>query len=132
MTIAEPLSVGVYEVTFAEWDACVSEGGCYEYRPDDQGWGRGRRPVFFVSWVHARAYVEWLSAKTGRAYRLLSESEWEYAARAGTTAVSLWSDAIAEAGELQRKFHVRFGAQGTVSRADVAGRDLSAERFRIA
>ena len=85
VTIGEPLAVGVYEVTFEEWDACVSAGACYGYRPDDKGWGRGRRPVMNVSWEDAQAYVGWLSRKTGKGYRLLSESEWEYAARGGTT-----------------------------------------------
>ena len=78
------LAVGVYEVTFAEWDACVASGGCNGYRPDDAGWGRGARPVIKVSWKDARSYVSWLSSKTGQSYRLLSESEWEYVARAGT------------------------------------------------
>ena len=78
------LAVGVYEVTFAEWDACVASGGCNGYRPDDAGWGRGARPVIKVSWKDARSYVSWLSSKTGHSYRLLSESEWEYVARAGT------------------------------------------------
>ena len=83
--IAEPVAVGVYEVTFREWDTCVSEGGCNGYRPDDLGWGRSGRPVINVSWDDAQAYVEWLSQRTGKHYRLLSASEWEYVARAGTT-----------------------------------------------
>jgi len=78
-------AVGVYEVTFAEWDACATDGGCGGHQPEDGGWGRGNRPVIYVSWEDARSYVRWLSAKTGERYRLLSESEWEYAARAGTT-----------------------------------------------
>ena len=92
--IGEPFAVGVYEVTFEEWEACVSGGGCWGYRPSDEGWGRGRRPVINVDWEDAQAYVEWLSEKTGEGYRLLSESEWEYVARAGTGTRYWWGDGI--------------------------------------
>ena len=97
VTIARAFAVGVYEVTFSEWDACVSGGGCGGYRPDDAGWGRGRRPVISVSWEDAEGYVGWLSRKTGQTYRLLSESEWEYAARAGTTGRHSQGDKITSA-----------------------------------
>ena len=89
VTIAGPLAVGKYEVTFAEWDACVVAGGC-AHRPGDEGWGRGTRPVINVSWADAQAYVAWVSRETGRPYRLLSEAEWEYVARAETTGTYWW------------------------------------------
>lgn len=99
VTIGSPFAVGVYEVTFAEWDACVSGGGCGDYRPEDQGWGRGNRPVIGISWEDAQAYVQWLSQKTGQEYRLLSDAEWEYAARAGTETARYWGES--EAGQCQ-------------------------------
>lgn len=77
-------AVGVHEVTFSQWDACHRDRGCSR-KPLDNGWGRGNRPVIDVSWEDARQYVEWLSNKTRKTYRLLSESEWEYVARSGTT-----------------------------------------------
>jgi formylglycine-generating enzyme required for sulfatase activity len=71
-------------VTFDEWDACAEDGGCKQYFPPDDHWGRSNHPVINVSWNDAQDYVAWLSAKTGKSYRLPSEAEWEYAARAGT------------------------------------------------
>ena len=96
VTIGQAFAVGVYEVTFAEWDACVNGGGCNGYRPADEGWGREQRPVISVSWEDAQAYVQWVSEKTGKPYRLLSEAEWEYMARAGTTTARYWGEGEAE------------------------------------
>ena len=93
VTIAYPFAVGKYEVTFAEWDACVAAGGCV-HRPHDNGWGRGNRPVINVSWQDAQAYVRWLSRETDKTYRLLSEAEWEYVARAGSTTKYHWGDNV--------------------------------------
>ncbi len=84
VTIAKPFAAGKFEVTFDEWDACVSAGGCTG-KVNDNGWGRGKRPVINVTWSDAQEYVDWLSKKTEKSYRLLTEAEWEYAARAGTT-----------------------------------------------
>jgi formylglycine-generating enzyme required for sulfatase activity len=88
--IGKPIAVGRYEVTFDEWEACFDSGDCKDRH--DNGWGRGKRPVVNVSWDDAQAYIGWLSKKTGHRYRLLSEAEWEYAARAGTTTRYPWGD----------------------------------------
>ena len=95
VTIGMAFAVGVYEVTFGEWDACVRTGGCGGYRPDD-AWGRGSRPVIQVSWEDARDYVRWLSRETGEQYRLLTEAEWEYVARAGTQTPRYWGEKESE------------------------------------
>jgi formylglycine-generating enzyme required for sulfatase activity len=106
VTFAAPFAVGRFAITFDEWDACVADRGCENPAPpaertaleallqdlasaqkeqQDARWGRGRQPVIFVSWDDAAAYVKWLSGKTGKTYRLLSEAEREYVTRAGTT-----------------------------------------------
>ena len=94
VAVRSPLAVGKYEVTFSEWDVCVAANGCAQ-RPSDEGWGRGRRPVIRVTWRDAQQYVTWLSNLTGQRYRLLTEAEWEYAARAGTTEAYAFGASIA-------------------------------------
>ena len=91
--LTRPSAIGRYEVTFAQWDACVAAGGC-SHKPEDRGWGRGNRPVFYVSWKDAQEYVTWLGKLTGLKYRLPSEAEWEYAARAGSNTAYWWGDDI--------------------------------------
>jgi formylglycine-generating enzyme required for sulfatase activity len=97
VTITNPFAIGKYAVTFAEWNACVADGGCNGYTPSNEGWGGGDRPVINVSWNDAKSYADWLSRKTGQHYRLLSEAEFEYAARAGTTTLFWWGDSISPA-----------------------------------
>jgi formylglycine-generating enzyme required for sulfatase activity len=96
VTIGYTFVAGRYDVTFDEWDACVAGGGCAGYRPDDHGWGRGRRPVINVSWDNAQDYVAWLGKTTGKHYRLISEAEFEYVARAGTATTFWWGDAVGQ------------------------------------
>jgi len=94
VTFSQPFAVGRFSVTFDDWDACAADGGCNNYKPSDQGWGRGTRPVIHVSWDDAKAYVVWLSRKSGKSYRLLSEAEREYVTRAGTTTPFWWGSSI--------------------------------------
>ncbi|MGO9172560.1 MAG: formylglycine-generating enzyme family protein [Rhodomicrobium sp.] len=94
VTIAKPFAVGKFTVTFAEWDACTAAGACR--KAIDSGWGRDKRPVINLSWDDAQQYVGWLSRVSGKPYRLLSEAEWEYAARAGATTSYWWGNEIGE------------------------------------
>lgn len=103
VVIAHAFALGKYDVTFDQWDACVADGGCNGYHPSDEGWGRGSQPVVNVSGADAQAYVDWLSKKTGQHYRLPSEAEWEYAARAGADTVYWWGDTADHA-------HANYGA----------------------
>jgi formylglycine-generating enzyme required for sulfatase activity len=92
VTIASPFAVSKFDVTFADWDACVAGKGCVPV--SDGGMGRGSKPVVNVSWDEAWEYAAWLSQLTGASYRLLTEAEWEYAARAGSSTAYPWGDEI--------------------------------------
>ena len=90
VTFSQPFAVSKFPVTFDEWNACVAVGGCPKV--SDSGFGEATRPVINVNWEEAQIYVAWLSLMTGKRYRLPSEAEWEYAARAGGNSVYAWGD----------------------------------------
>ena len=90
LKIAKPFAIGEYEITFDEYDQFAHATG--RPLPSDQAWGRGRRPVINVSWEDAVAYGDWLSRMTGKPYRLPSEAEWDYAARARSETWRFWGD----------------------------------------
>ena len=90
--VENSFAVSKYLVTFDDWDACVSVGGCPQVA--DGGFGRGSRPVINVTWADAKRYARWLSDMTGKSYRLLTEAEWEYAARGETKSLYYWGDQI--------------------------------------
>jgi formylglycine-generating enzyme required for sulfatase activity len=93
VTIAGPIAVSKFETTFDEWDACAAARACPQ-APDH--WGRGRMPAINVSWNDAKQYAAWLSQVTGQQYRLLTEAEWEFAARAGAATRYSWGNSPGE------------------------------------
>ena len=93
VNIARAFAIAMYETTFAQWDACAAAGACRQ-GVSDIGFGRGDRPVMLVAWEDAQAYAGWLSEMTGKRFRLPSEAEWEYAARAGSEARYPWGDDV--------------------------------------
>jgi formylglycine-generating enzyme required for sulfatase activity len=93
VTIANAFAVSKFELTFAGWDACAAHGDC-DPRISDGGFGRNAQPVINVTWNDARQYAAWLSDITGKPYRLLSEAEYEYAARAGSQTAYPWGEDI--------------------------------------
>ena len=108
-----PFALGKHTVTFAEWDAAVAAGAKLE-KPEDEGWGRGERPVIYVNWDDVQAYLDWLNEKAGLAgksdpWRLPSEAEWEYACRAGTTTPFSFGETISTAQANYRGNHT-YGA----------------------
>jgi formylglycine-generating enzyme required for sulfatase activity len=132
VTIGRAFAVGKFEVTFAEWDTCVAGGGCNGYRPSDKGWGRGNRPVIYVNWNDAQAYVQWLSNWTGKRYRLLSEAEWEYVARAGTTTpFSFGSTISTNLANYYGNYTYGAGSKGAYRQQTVSVGSFPANRFGL-
>ncbi|HJR71379.1 MAG TPA: SUMF1/EgtB/PvdO family nonheme iron enzyme [Gammaproteobacteria bacterium] len=133
ITIRDAFALSKTAVTWDQWEACVRDRGCDgiaidtalrtgengQPNPDYRDWGRGTRPVVGVSWYDAQAFVGWLNAKTGEddAYRLPSEAEWEYAARAGTTTAWPWGT------ELDYE-HGNFGVESGGLGGKAEGRDV--------
>ncbi|MEM8773222.1 MAG: SUMF1/EgtB/PvdO family nonheme iron enzyme, partial [Pseudomonadota bacterium] len=131
VAIGDAFALGVYEVTFDDWNACVDDGGCAGHKPSSMGWGEGRRPVINVSVADAENYLNWLSEKSGAFYRLPSEAEWEYAARAGADGPFAFGSAISPT---QANFNGKFpygGAKGVYRSQTVEAGSFEANAFGL-
>ncbi len=129
ITFAHPFAIGRYAVTFVEYDAFCTKTG--RSKPGDEGWGRDQRPAINVSWDDALAYCAWLSAQTGRTYRLPSEAEWEYAARAGTASVFWWGSRIDPSqANYDGNYVYGDGPKGEYRQSHAAGGELPAQPLR--
>ncbi|MCB1769423.1 MAG: SUMF1/EgtB/PvdO family nonheme iron enzyme [Candidatus Competibacteraceae bacterium] len=130
VVLAQPFAIGRYAVTFEEYDRFCA--ATRRDQPSDGGWGRGRRPVINVSWEDAVAYCAWLSRETGASYRLPSEAEWEYAARAGTTTAFWWGDEIDPTrANYDGRSTYRNGARGAYRKKTVPVDDFQPNPFGL-
>lgn len=139
VTFSQPFALGRYVVTFEEYDRyweairkksswlgrflTKSEDG----KPKDAGWGRGKRPVIYVSWKDAQAYCAWLSNETGKKYRLPSESEWEYGCRVGTGTAFWWGNHLTQK---QANYDAHYGYGGVeAQKGELIGKTLPVDEF---
>jgi len=123
VSIDQDIAISVTEITFEQYDLYCNAAKvkC----PDDKGWGRGRQPVMNVSWNEAVAYTDWISKQTGQTYRLCSEEEWEYAARAGTNTKFWWGD------EYQQGMDHCDRDMGNCPKGTDLGRPVPAGHFKV-
>jgi len=124
VSIRRAFAVGRFPVTFSEWGAALADHGV-EHAASDHGWGAGNRPVVDVNWDDAQSYVRWLSQKTAQPYRLLTEAEWEYVARAGTTTPFWWGNKITS---VEANFDARYPYEGAEP-GEARGRTEPVDRF---
>jgi formylglycine-generating enzyme required for sulfatase activity len=129
VSLPRAFAVSKFEVSFAEWDACVRARHCA--RVDDHSWGRGALPAINVSWRDAQAYVSWLARKTGKLYRLLSETEWEYAARARSDAARYWGDSLERTCNYANVFDATAARKYTTAPAGFACDDSRADTSMV-
>jgi len=98
----ETIAIGVFEISHDDWETCLEDGGCNNYAPPDHSWGKGTRPVTDISFHQIQSYLSYLSEKTGKIYRLPTEAEWEYSARAGSSSAYWWGDHIGQGHAVSR------------------------------